>query len=140
MTLTRWIVATAFVLAQSVFSQPAPAQTPPVVLPADLIGTWSGEVTQNEPPATYPVTLTLRADGGESDYPDQSCGGTLTPIVVQDGYLFLIETITRGKVEDGGECINGSLTVARAGDGLAFGWFGVYEGQTMVTYGRLTRK
>lgn len=133
-------LAGASIVALMALALPAGAQPAAVTLPADVLGTWTGDVTQNEPAATYPVTVTLRADGGETDYPDQSCGGKLTPVAVQEGFVFLIETITRGAADQGGECINGSLTVTRAGDGLVFGWVAGYEGQTMVTYGRLTRK
>jgi len=47
--------------------------------------------------------------------------------------------ITRGQRENGGRCPNGTITVARAGDNLAWSWFGTVEGDIAIAFGTAAR-
>ena len=105
-----------------------------------VAGTWSGEVTQIGSESKYSVVLTLTATGGESNYPELNCSGKLTRIGASRSYVFFVEVITQGQREKGGRCPDGTITVARAGDKLAWGWFGSVEDDVTVAYGTLTRK
>jgi hypothetical protein len=48
--------------------------------------------------------------------------------------------ITKGAVDKGGRCPDGTITVARAGNDLALFWFGSIEANTIVVYGTLFKK
>jgi hypothetical protein len=97
-------------------------------------------VAQNSGASHYTVNLTLTDTGGESDYPELHCGGTLTRVGSANGYIFYTETITRGGKTSGGSCIDGSTTVASAGAGLSWGWMGTYGGKVYVGWSNLVRK
>jgi len=88
----------------------------------------------------YAVTLEITARGAEINYPELHCGGKLSRIGASRDYAFFLETITRGTVDDDGRCSNGTITMARAGDDLAWGWFGLVKGEVVTAYGTLTRK
>jgi hypothetical protein len=105
-----------------------------------VAGTWSGPVTQVGSETKYSVMLTLTAGGGETNYPELNCSGKLTRIGASRSYVFYVEVITQGQREKGGRCPDGTITVARAGDNLAWGWFGSVEGDIAIAYGTLTRK
>lgn len=126
----------------AVAQQPKPpAKQKPAPAPArgGVAGTWVGAVTQpgSKP---YSIVMTLQAGGGETDYPDLQCGGKLTRAGAAGGYTFFIETITRGRLDKGGRCIDGSVTVTMAGTQLAWGWVGVHNGQTLVAHASLKRR
>ena len=125
-------LTTAPTLAWS--QQKAVAQSPSVT------GTWSGSVTQAGSAKAYSLVLKVRAKDGETDYPELSCGGRLTRVGSSSGYTFFIETITRGRQDQGGRCIDGSITIAPAGDQLAWGWVGSHQGKTLIAYSTLMRK
>ena len=55
-------------------------------------------------------------------------------------YVFFVEIITKGAVDKGGRCPDGTITVARAGNDLALFWFGSIEANTIVAYGTLSKK
>ncbi len=55
-------------------------------------------------------------------------------------YAFFAEIITKGAVDKGGRCPDGTITVARAGNDLALFWFGSIEANTIVAYGTLSKK
>jgi hypothetical protein len=97
-------------------------------------------VKQPDSTNAYSLILKVRANGGETDYPELSCGGRLTRVGSSAGYTFFVETITRGRQDQGGRCVDGSITIAPAGDQLAWGWVGSHQGKTMVAYSTLTRK
>jgi len=44
-------------------------------------------------------------------------------------------TITRGK----DKCIDGTVTIGRAGNNLVWGWIGAFRGKAYVAWGTLTR-
>lgn len=116
--------------------KPAPAQA----MGGSVAGSWAGAVTQpgSKP---YSIVMTLQASGGgETDYPDLQCGGKLTRAGAAGGYTFFLETITRGRLDKGGRCIDGSITVTMAGAQLAWGWVGIHNGQTLVAHASLKRR
>ncbi len=126
-------------------SPPAPEKpaAPPAARPAAgpaVAGTWSGSVTQVGSQSKYSVALTLTAAGGETNYPEVNCVGKLTRIGASRSYVFYVEAITQGHRDKGGRCPDGTITVGRAGDKLAWVWFGSVDDELVVAYGTLTRK
>ena len=115
-----------------------PGVRPPASGPV-VAGTWSGTVTQVGRQSKYTVALTITAKGGETDYPEQGCGGKLTRIGVSSSYVFFVETITRGHVNKGGRCLDGTITVTRVGENLGWEWFGTAQDDVIVAWGTLTR-
>lgn len=119
--------------------KPAPAKSAPAQAKGGITGAWTGPVTQpgSKP---YSIVMTLQASGGETDYPELQCGGKLTRAGAAGGYTFFIETITRGRLDQGGRCIDGSITVTMAGEQLAWGWVGTHQGKTLVGHASLKRR
>ena len=117
----------------------AQAKSTPAQAKGGVTGAWTGPVTQpgSKP---YSIVMTLQASGGETDYPDLQCGGKLTRAGSSGGYTFFLETITRGRLDQGGRCIDGSITVTMAGEQLAWGWVGTHQGKTLVGYASLKRR
>jgi len=107
---------------------------------ASITGVWSGTVVQNIGASNYSVVMTIGDTTAETDYPELKCGGKLTRVGAAGDYVFFIETITRGRQDAGGGCIDGTVTVAPANQNLAWGWFGSYGGKTHVASSLLTRK
>jgi hypothetical protein len=105
-----------------------------------LAGTWTGTVFQNKGKTNYTVVMTISVSGAETDYPELKCGGKLTRVGASGGYVFYTETITRGGQNSGGGCIDGTITVAPAGDNLAWGWMGSFRGDTFVAWSTLKLK
>ena len=105
-----------------------------------IAGVWIGQVTQigNETP--YQLELTINATRAETRYPELDCIGKLTRVGASKSYVFFVETITKGQSEKGGRCPDGAMTVARNADGVAVGWFGAFETNTIVAYGTLKKK
>ena len=111
----------------------------------NISGTWTGRVAQNIGSSDYTIILTVSSKGpdihnAQTSYPELNCGGKLTRIGASKGYVFYTETITRGGQDSGGSCINGTVTMAMAGEKLAWGWFGSYGGQIYVAWSNLVRK
>ncbi|HEX6609634.1 MAG TPA: hypothetical protein VF051_02545 [Hyphomicrobiaceae bacterium] len=119
--------------------KPAPAKSAPAQAKGGITGAWTGPVTQpgSKP---YSIVMTLQASGGETDYPELQCGGKLTRAGSAGGYTFFLETITRGRLDQGGRCIDGSITVTMAGEQLAWGWVGTHQGKTLVGHASLKRR
>jgi hypothetical protein len=84
--------------------------------------------------------MTIAGTQVRTDYPELSCGGKLSRVGSANGYVFYTETVTRGRFEQGGKCIDGTLTVAVAGNNLTWGWVGSVQGKTFVAWSTLTRK
>ena len=105
-----------------------------------IVGTWTGTVHQNSGASNYTVNMTITSTGAETDYPELRCGGTLKRVGASKGYIFFMETITRGGKSSGGSCIDGAVTVAPAGSNLSWGWVGIYDGQVYVAWSNLVRK
>jgi hypothetical protein len=103
-------------------------------------GSWAGELTQVGSQSPYKVELTVNARGAETKYPDLDCTGKLTRAGSSRAYTFFIEAITKGQVDKGGRCPDGTITMARQGEDLALGWFGSVDGHTIVAFGTLKKK
>ena len=152
--------AIALVAAATTLAVPAAAQFPPAQEPSDqkplagkprvkpplptptpsVIGKWAGELSQVGSSTPYKFEISITANGGETRYPDLDCTGKLMRIGQSRSYVFFIEVITKGQAEKGGRCPDGTITVARAGDKLSFGWFGSIQETTVVAFGTLAKK
>ena len=102
---------------------------------ASIAGNWSGQLIQVGSRTTYKFELVIGPSGGETTYPDLDCAGTLTRIEASPSYVFFVETITKGQVDKGGRCSDGTITATRMGNRLALFWFGSIQGSTVVAYG-----
>ena len=107
---------------------------------SSIVGAWTGNVQQNSGNWQFTVIMSVTANGGETSYPEIDCDGTLKRIGSANGYVFFTETITRGSVETGGKCVDGTLTIASNGAGLSWGWVGTYGGKVLVAWSDLVRK
>lgn len=103
-------------------------------------GAWTGTVMQNAGTTNYTVIMTITASGAQTDYPELKCGGSLKQAGAANGYVFYVETITRGGKSTGGRCIDGTVTVASNGNGMSWGWVGTYGGKVYVGWSDLVRK
>jgi hypothetical protein len=112
----------------------------PAAAPTSINGNWAGELTQVGSQSPYKFELTINARGAETKYPDLDCTGKLTRAGSSKSYTFFVEVITKGQVDKGGRCPDGTITVARQGDDLAVGWFGSVQGTTIVAYGNLKKR
>jgi hypothetical protein len=125
-------------------AQPVPV--PPKVKKApappglSIAGNWSGQVTQVGSQAPYKFELVIGPKGAETKYPDLDCTGTLTRAGAWKSYILFVEIITKGAVDKGGRCPDGTITLARAGNNLALLWFGSIEDNTIVAYGTRSKK
>jgi hypothetical protein len=108
--------------------------------PAAVLGTWTGKVAQNKGESGYTVVMTISASSAETEYPDLKCGGRLTLVGAANGYVFFTEKITHGGHDTGGDCIDGTITIAPAADKLIWGWIGGYHNDTYAAWGRLRRR
>lgn len=106
----------------------------------DINGTWTGELTQVGTSNPYKFEIAITGRGMETKYPDLNCAGKLTRVGSSKSYVFFVELITQGHFDKGGRCPDGTLTVARAADKLAVGWFGSVKENTIVAYGTLSKK
>ena len=135
------LMALGFTLVPATAQQKPPVQQK--IAPqakASAAGTWTGVVTQVGRSKGYALAMTIHDKGGDTDYPDLACGGQLTRVGSAGGYTFFLETLTRGRLDKGGSCIDGSITVAPAGEQLSWGWVGSHKNQTLVAYGTLKRR
>ena len=144
----------ALLLATAAAVAPATAQFPPAPEDqpaakgkkgaatggASLNGNWSGELTQVGSQTPYKFELVINAKGAETKYPDLDCTGKLTRVGSSKSYTFYVEVITKGQVDKGGRCPDGTVTLARQGNDLALGWFGSVQGTTVVAYGTLKKQ
>lgn len=80
--------------------------------------------------------------GGDTWYPQLSCGGRLARIGASGDYVVYTETITTGRYDPsiGKGCLDGVISVGLAGPDLGWGWFGTFRGQVVTAYARLTRQ
>jgi hypothetical protein len=115
------------------------AKKPPVPTGPDVAGLWKGELMQIGENAPYKVELTIGPTAAETHYPDLNCDGKLTRIGASKSYVFFIEIITRGGVNKGGRCPDGTITMARSGAKLALLWFGNIKGDMIIAYGTLAK-
>jgi hypothetical protein len=134
-------IAAALITGCSLAASAAPAAQKPTAPPApsELTGIWSGLVAQVGRSKQYTVTLKLSGKTGQSSYPEQHCTGKLTRAGSSGDYAFFVETITEGKFDATTKsgCIDGSMTLVRAGDALVMGWTAAYGGRPIIAYGSL---
>jgi hypothetical protein len=104
-----------------------------------VIGKWKGELTQIGSNAPYKLQLSVSPTGGETKYPDLHCTGKLIRIGASKSYAFFIEVVTQGASTKGGNCPDGTITMARSGDKLALSWFGAVDGNMIIAYGTLSK-
>jgi hypothetical protein len=124
-------------------SQPGAAKAKRAAAPAAgpvISGSWTGQLNQVGSEAPYGFELTIDAKGAETKYPELDCVGKLTRVGNSKSYAFYVEVITKGHVDKGGRCPDGTITLTRQGDELALGWFGSSHGKTIVAYGMLKKK
>ena len=125
-------------------AQPVPAppkgKKAPAPANSSIVGNWSGQLTQIGGQTPYKFELVIGPRGAETTYPDLDCTGTLTRVGASKSYVFFVEIITKGAVDKGGRCPDGTITVVRAGNDLALFWFGSIEANTIVAYGTLSKK
>jgi hypothetical protein len=121
---------------------PAPPKGKKATAPPgpSIVENWSGQLTQVGSQTPYKFELVIGPRRAETTYPDLDCTGTLTRVGASKSYVFFVEIITKGAVDKGGRCPDGTITVARAGNDLALFWFGSIESNTIVAYGTLSKK
>jgi hypothetical protein len=95
-------------------------KTPRAAGPA-IVGSWNGQLTQINSQTPIKVELVISAKGAETKYPDIDCIGKLIRSGASKSYVFFIEVITKGRVDKGGRCPDGTITVARQGTILPWG-------------------
>jgi hypothetical protein len=122
--------------------KPGPSPPPPKGAPpgSSIAGNWSGQLTQVGSQTPYKFELVIGRRGAQTTYPDLDCTGTLTRVGASKSYVFFVEIITKGAVDKGGRCPDGTITVARADKDLALFWFGSIEANTIVAYGTLSKR
>jgi len=150
-------VGKAIVPAAAQFQWPPELSAPPVAetqsapgMPNDrkapkpsgpiVAGKWRGELTQVGSRTPFKLELAIDPKGAETKYPDLDCTGKLIRVGTSKSYVFFIEIITKGAVNKGGRCPDGTVTVARVGDNLAFLWFGSIDTNSIIAYGTLSTK
>jgi hypothetical protein len=126
----------AVVVAMGLLMTPAYAQIPPGD-PA-VNGTWSGRAIQDQQSIEFIVMLQIAYRRAEISYPELKCSGALRRVGVSSNYVFFAETITSRERDD--TCPDGTVTIARAGDKLAWAWFGVVNGEILSAQGVLDRQ
>jgi hypothetical protein len=106
-----------------------------------LSGRWGGQVIQAGA-GNYSIVMTLAGSGGDTWYPQLSCGGRLARIGASGDYVVYTETITTGRYDPsiGKGCLDGVISVGLAGPDLGWGWFGTFRGQVFTAYARLARQ
>jgi len=132
-------IITAYAQNAPPANQSAPL-APSVHLPSAIEGFWSGTVIQIQRSIEYVVSVQVTARGAQINYPGLNCGGNLRRIGASAEYVFYVEMVTRGPVHADGLCSNGTITMARAGDKLAWAWFGLVKGGIVTADGLLTRQ
>jgi hypothetical protein len=117
----------------------AAADAAPKAKPGDLTGIWTGLEAQAGRAKQFAVALNLNGKTGESSYADQHCTGKLTRVGTSGDYSFFTETITEGKYDATAKtgCIDGSITLIKAGDALVMGWAAAHDGKPIIAWATL---
>ena len=129
-------IATAAILSSLSL---ASAQSPPPQPQNQFDGVWTGSIEQAGA-QPYRVLLTIGANGFFTQYPELNCNGRLSPVGASGEFAFFTETIEQGRADSGGSCVDGSITLAITGDRIAYGWFGVYQGELLQARGALGKQ
>jgi hypothetical protein len=117
----------------------AAADAAPKPKPGDLTGIWTGLEAQAGRAKQFAVALNLNGKTGESSYADQHCTGKLTRIGTSGDYSFFTETSTEGKYDATAKtgCIDGAITLIKAGDAIVMGWAAAHEGKPIIAWATL---
>ena len=155
----RYSVATlAFVMAAAVgpataqlqfsfpwsTSPPAAAAKPATPTGPNIVGNWTGQLAPGGSSTAINFELAVTAGGADTKYdtkyPDLDCTGKLRRTGSSKSYAFFVEIITKGRADKGGQCRDGSITIARQGDNLNVVWFGSFSDNVTIAYGSLSKK
>jgi hypothetical protein len=99
---------------------------------------WSANSDQQ--PNAHQARSRHQSQGSGDQVSRHRCAGKLIRTESSKSYVFFIEVITKGRVDKGGRCPDGTITVARQGDNLAVGWFGNIKDNLVVAYGTLAKR
>jgi hypothetical protein len=124
----------ALLIGGAVLALPAGAAAP------DNTGTWVGKASQVGRDRTYTVTITIGKKEIVTAYPDQNCTGKLTRIGGSGNYVFYAEAIVNNKFDATKKkgCLDGAVTLLRAGNSLIYSWIGAYNDKPIVAYATLS--
>ena len=99
----------------------------------------TGKVTQSDGVNGFSVVRTISANAAETDYPEIKCSGKLRASRA-NGYVFSPRPSPRGSKSSGGDCLDGTITVAPASDKLIWVWAGSSNNEALVAWATLVRK
>jgi hypothetical protein len=107
----------------------------------DDTGTWVGKASQVGRDRTYTVTVTVGKKETTTTYPDLNCTGKLTRIGGSGNYVFYAEAIVNNKFDAAKKkgCLDGAITLLRAGNSLIYSWIGAYNDKPIVAYATLSQ-
>ncbi|MGP0089292.1 MAG: hypothetical protein ACLPKB_04945 [Xanthobacteraceae bacterium] len=110
----------------------------------NIVGNWTGQLTPGGSPTAINFELDVTTVGAETKYdtkyPDLDCTGKLRRTGWSKSYAFFVEIITKGRADKGGQCRDGSVTIARQGDNLNLVWFNSSPDSVTLAYGNLSKK
>jgi len=117
----------------------AAAAAVPAYAAPDNTGTWVGKASQVGRDRTYTVTLTIGKKDIISAYPEQNCTGKLSRVGGSGNYAFYAEAIVNNKFDAAKKkgCLDGAVTLLRAGNSLIYIWIGAYNDKPIVAYATL---
>ena len=127
----------ALALAAAIAASAVHAQTAP-----SFTGTWGGPVEQPGRDTTFTIVVTIAASGATTSYPEEGCTGTLTRVGASGNYVFYTEKITKNRYDatKGTGCLDGTITLAKAGDKVLFSWFGTVDNGLYPASATLTKR
>ncbi len=125
-------------------SPPTAAAKPVAPIGPNIVGNWTGQLTPGGSPTAINFELDVTTVGAETKYdtkyPDLDCTGKLRRTGWSKSYAFFVEIITKGRADKGGQCRDGSVTIARQGDNLNLVWFNSSPDSVTLAYGNLSKK
>jgi len=118
----------------------AGAAMPASAAATDNTGTWVGKPSQVGRDRTYTVTITISKKDIVTAYPEQNCSGKLTRIGGSGNYVFYAEAIVNNKFDAAKKkgCLDGAVTLLRAGSSLIYSWLGEFNDKPIVAYATLS--
>jgi hypothetical protein len=126
-------VAASALAAMLAFATQARAEDP-------IVGTWVGQVNQQDAEPFETRLTFVSPSGGVSRYPSYPCGGMLAGGRKGDSYEYQ-ETINWGGMDENpAGCISGVVNLSVKGDTMQFNWTTTYNGQNYHATGELHRQ
>ena len=118
----------------------AGAAMPASAAATDNTGTWVGKASQVGRDRTYTVTITFSKKDIVTAYPEQNCSGKLSRIGGSGNYVFYAEAIVNNKFDAAKKkgCLDGAVTLLRAGSSLIYSWLGQFNDKPIVAYATLS--